>query len=219
MPSRRLASANGKLVVGTVGRLEQQKRIDLYLEVLAALRARSVELAGIVVGGGSLESRLTAEAEALGLTGVVEFAGEQADVTPWLDRFDMFLMTSEVETFGIAAAEAMARGVPVVAMPSASGLDDLVRSGGVLLADREIATAADTVERLLASPSRLRETRRRGATIASALDYSLLIGRLDALLDEASGMPDFAPAPGAVPTIGSGLSINQLATRRSRGSH
>ena len=128
-------------------------------------------------------------------------------------------MTSEVETFGIAAAEAMARGVPVVAMPSGSGLDDLVRSGGVLLADREIATAADTVERLLASPSRQRETRRRGATIASALDYSLLIGRLDELLRRGVRDSDFASTPGAVPTIGSGLSVNQLATHRSRRSH
>ena len=121
-------SKNGKPVVGIVGRLEQQKRIDLYLDVLAALRARNVELAGIVVGDGSLKSRLMAEADTQGLGGIVEFAGEQADVTPWLDRLDVFLMTSAVETFGMAAAEAMARGVPVVAMPSESGLDDLVRS-------------------------------------------------------------------------------------------
>ena len=194
-------SANGKPVVGIVGRLEQQKRIDLYLDVLAALRSRNVQLSGIVVGGGSLESQLTTDAETLGLTGVVEFAGEQADVTPWLDRLDVFLMTSEVETFGIAAAEAMARGVPVVAMPSGSGLDDLVRNGGVLLADREIATAADTVERLLASPAQQREAQRRGATIASALDYSLLIGRLDELCDEASGIPTSPPHPAPSPQL------------------
>ncbi len=78
-------SANGKPVVGIVGRLEQQKRIDLYLEVLAALRARNVQLSGIVVGGGSLESQLTTDAETLGLTGVVELQASRPTSRPgWI---------------------------------------------------------------------------------------------------------------------------------------
>ena len=121
------------------------KRIDVFLEVVAELRRRNVDCSAVVVGDGSLRAELASAASERGLDGAITFAGRQSDVCQWLDRFDVFLMTSEVETFGIAALEAMARGVPVVAMPSAGGLSALAERGGVLLENREVAGAATAV--------------------------------------------------------------------------
>lgn len=147
--------------VGVVARLEPQKRVDRFVDTIAELRRRGVPCSGIVVGDGSERAELIARRDRAGLRDAVQLVGERQEVAPWLDRLDVFLMTSESEPFGLTALEAMARGVPVVAMPCPGGLSALVREGGLLLANRSTTGAADAVERLLGSPAsraRLRES-------------------------------------------------------------
>jgi glycosyltransferase involved in cell wall biosynthesis len=168
-------------LVGVVARLEPQKRVDLFLEVLAELHRRGVPASGLIVGDGSLRSRLTQRAAELGLRGSVEFAGEQEDTVPSLDRLDLFLMTSEAEPFGIAALEAMARGVPVVAMPCPGGLADIVGVGGVVLADRDVEAAADAVQRLLGSDEERADLQARGAALAREHSFDRIVARLEEL--------------------------------------
>ncbi len=170
--------------VGVVARLEPQKRIDLFLEVLAELRRRGATCSGLVVGDGSRRAALAARCHALGLEGCVELAGEQEDVVPWLDRMDVFLVTSKSEPFGIAAAEAMARGVPVVAMPCPGGLRDLAARGGLLLPDREVAAAAAAVARLLDSPEERARLGARGRAVAEEHVPERVVARLEELYRE-----------------------------------
>ena len=171
--------------LGTVCRLEAPKRLDVFLDVLAEVRRRGVPCNAIVVGDGSLRGELEKAARAKDLEGFITFAGEQDDVARWLDRFDVFLVTSEVETFGIAALEAMARGVPVVAMPSAGGLPALVERGGVLLESRDAGAAATVVADLFASPERRAELRQRGMRVA---DEHRLERSIEALDNMYSGL-------------------------------
>jgi glycosyltransferase involved in cell wall biosynthesis/GT2 family glycosyltransferase len=156
--------------VGVVARLEPQKRIDVLLEVVAQMRRRGMDCDGLVVGGGSQLPVLMEHARRLGLSERVRFAGEQDDVTPFLDQIDVFLMTSSSEPFGVAALEAMGRGVPVVAMPCPGGLADLAGRGGLLLPDREVASAARVVAHLLECESARAELRKRGAAVAAEHD-------------------------------------------------
>lgn len=172
--------------IGIVARLESHKRVDLFLEVLAELRRRG-RYRGIVVGDGSLRTELIRRRGELGLDDDVELAGEQQDVVPWLDHMDVFLSTSEIEPFGLAALEAMARGVPVVAMPCPGGLAELVERGGLLLADREIGTATEALERLLASAAEQERLRSRGDATAAELSVARVIERLDELYDGLTG--------------------------------
>jgi glycosyltransferase involved in cell wall biosynthesis len=166
--------------VGTVARLEPHKRVDLLLDVVAGLRTRG-RYRGLVVGDGSLRAELIRRRDELGLDDSVEFVGDQQDVVRWLDDMDVFLSASEVEPFGLAALEAMARGVPVVAMPCPGGLTELVERGGFLLADREIGTAADALEHLLTSAGERERLRSRGYTTAAELSVARVIERLDEL--------------------------------------
>jgi glycosyltransferase involved in cell wall biosynthesis len=138
-------------VIGVVTRLDGPKRLDLFIDVIAELHSRGVSCSGLVVGDGNHAEIYENYAQELELAEIIRFVGRKPDVANWLDRFDVFLMTSSVETFGLAVLEAMARGVPVVAMPCPGGLNDLVERGGVLLEDRDPETAADAVETLLAS--------------------------------------------------------------------
>lgn len=184
------AAANSRrdriATVGIVARLEPHKRVDLFLEVLAELRRRG-GCHGIVVGHGSLRTELLRRRSELGLDEGVEFVGVQQDIVPCLDEMDVFLSTSEVEPFGLAALEAMARGVPVVGMPCPGGLAELVERGGLLLADRKVGTAADALERLLASPAEQARLRARGAATVGEFSVSRLIQRLDELYEAVSG--------------------------------
>jgi glycosyltransferase involved in cell wall biosynthesis len=180
-----LSSGNGAgATVGTVCRLETPKRIDVFLEVIAELRERGVECSALVVGDGSLRTALVDDARDRGLDSVITFAGQQADVSEWLDRFDVFLMTSDVETFGIAALEAMARGVPVVAMPSAGGLASLAERGGLLLESRDVPEAATAVAEVLASPERRAELTSKGRDVAEEHRLEHTIAALDKMYAE-----------------------------------
>ena len=170
--------------IGVVARLEEQKRVDLLLEVIAELRRRGVCCAGLVVGDGTRRRQLEQQRDALGLDDVVEFAGEQTDVVPWLDRLGLFLITSAVDPYPVAPLEAMARGIPVVAMPAKGGLEDTVGRGGVFLADRSVSTAADAIAQLLSSPGLRDEVRTRGDAVVAEHRIERVFDRLEALYSE-----------------------------------
>jgi len=174
----------GGATIGTVCRLEAPKRVDVFLDVVAELHSRGVPCSAIVVGDGSERDALDAAVHEKGIANVLTFVGRQEDVSTWLDRFDVFLITSEVETFGIAALEAMARGVPVVAMPSAGGLPSLAERGGVLLGTRDPAAAATVVADLLDSPERRAEVRRRGTSVAREHQLEHVVAALDNMYGE-----------------------------------
>lgn len=175
--------------LGIVARLEAQKRVDLVIEVVAELRRRGLPCRGLVVSEGSWRGRLMAQAGRLGLGEAVEFAGEQDDIVAWLDRMDVFLMTSAAEPFGLAALEAMARRVPVVAMPCPGGLGDLVSRGGLLLPDRTVETAAGAVGELLRSPRAREELRARGAATAAGHAPERVLPELERLYGALTSSP------------------------------
>ena len=113
----------------------------------------------------------------------VEATGPVASVVPSLHRATLFVLPSHQEGFGIAAAEALATGLPVVTTPS-GGPEALVRDsgGGVVLSGFSPEELATTVRELLADPAGLAEKRRRGRDYV-AREHSP--ARLRALLAEA----------------------------------
>jgi glycosyltransferase involved in cell wall biosynthesis len=93
----------------------------------------------------------------------VEATGPVPSVAEHLRRATIFVLPSRQEGFGIAAAEALAAGLPVVTTPS-GGPETLVgeSGGGVVLAGFSPEELAAAVRELLADPARLEEMRRRG---------------------------------------------------------
>ncbi len=102
-------------VIGTVGRLVPVKDQDSLIAAVAIARAALPNLELVIVGDGPLRSQLTARAEALGLAGVVRFAGHRSDVEAAFPAMDLFVLSSLSEGLSNTIMEAMASGVPVVA--------------------------------------------------------------------------------------------------------
>ena len=82
----------------------------------------------VMVGDGVEKYRAARLVEELGLKDKVTFLGVQDDVLSVLHEADLFLLTSEKESFGLAILEAMACGVPVVAT-NAGGVPEVVEDG------------------------------------------------------------------------------------------
>jgi N-acetyl-alpha-D-glucosaminyl L-malate synthase BshA len=97
--------------------------VDIFRLIRRRVRARL-----ILVGDGPDRSGVEQRVADWGLTDAVTFAGEQQNLVPWLSVADLFLLPSAQESFGLAALEAMACEVPVVAS-NVGGLPEIVEDG------------------------------------------------------------------------------------------
>lgn len=100
------------------------KRVGAAVEIFRRLRARVRARLALVGDGPDLEEA-TRQLSAAGLDQDVVVLGEQHDMVPILSVADLFLLPSSQESFGLAALEAMACGVPVV-YPASGGTVELV---------------------------------------------------------------------------------------------
>jgi glycosyltransferase involved in cell wall biosynthesis len=137
-----------------VGRLSGQKRPDVALRVLAAVRQSFPEAELYVVGAGPQEDDARRLATQLGVADAVHLLGRREDVPELLATAECLLLTSDYEGCPLTVLEAMAAAVPVVAT-RAGGVPELVVDGGTgLLADvGDVDGLAAAVARILGDGS------------------------------------------------------------------
>src|SRR3984957_15319690 len=135
----------GEVIVGYVGRLAIEKRVDL-LAAVAALPG--VKLA--ITGGGPMEEELRAALPSAAFLGM----RYGADLARIYASLDVFVHTGPFETFGQTIQEAAASGLPVIA-PAAGGPRDLVDDGatGYLIPPGDPGALAAAVRALAADPA------------------------------------------------------------------
>jgi glycosyltransferase involved in cell wall biosynthesis len=137
----RLGLPPGAFVVVSLGSCHPVKRHELIVRAMAVLREQVPQAVYVHCGSGELQAEERALSARLGTDDVVVFAGVVRDVTDVLHAADVFIMPSRLEGLGVAAVEAMAAGVPVVAA-DAPGLRDVVEPDvtGVLVSEPVDAT-------------------------------------------------------------------------------
>jgi glycosyltransferase involved in cell wall biosynthesis len=99
-------------VIGALGRLDPNKRVDLIMEAAAPMLGERCKI--LVIGRGEDQARLEAAAERIGVTENVIFGGYQKDTTAMFAAFDLYVAASVQETFGLSVLEALASGLPVL---------------------------------------------------------------------------------------------------------
>jgi len=111
----------GRFLLTLPARITRWKGQEDFLQVLAALRARGLDVQGLLVGGTAPRRRrflrqLRARARAAGLEQHVSFAGHRDDLREILSISDIvFSLAREPEAFGRTSLEALCLGVPVIA--------------------------------------------------------------------------------------------------------
>jgi alpha-1,6-mannosyltransferase len=160
------ASSRNDVVLVVASRLSREKRPGLAVATLRTLLGRGVAAKLLVAGDGPLRPRLQAAARDLPVEWL-GFVADRARLADLLAGADVVLAPGPVETFGLAALEALACGTPVVA-DSRSALPGVLGPHAGRSATGDGAAFADAVEDLLATP----EASRRAAARARAEEFS-----------------------------------------------
>jgi N-acetyl-alpha-D-glucosaminyl L-malate synthase BshA len=167
------------------------KRVgDAVLAFAQVLRARPAAL--ILVGDGPERADVERLAASLGVSDKVAFLGEQLQMGRFLAQADLFLLPSEQESFGLAALEALASGVPVVAT-RVGGLPEVVRHGetGWLVPVGDPPALAEAVLKLLADePRRAAMGRAARADALARFHPEPVVARVEALYRELLARAD-----------------------------
>jgi len=185
---RRLELPDNMPVVGIVGGLRPEKRVDLLLLAAARLLDR-LDFLVLVIGDGPEAERLSQLASDLKIDRAVRFAGRREDAAELVRLFDVAVLTSDREGSPLALLEYMAAGRPIVAT-RVGGVPELVRQDvdGLLVPPDDPAALAEAIERLL-SDRTLAEAMGAHAVARHAADFRLeaVVARVEALYEELLG--------------------------------
>jgi glycosyltransferase involved in cell wall biosynthesis len=149
---------NGNCVLLYVASLQRRKD---HINLLRAM-TRICDADLVLVGDGELRAQLERLAETLGIAERVHFLGRRKDVAELLKMADIYVHPPTIEGFGIAAAEAMAAGKPIVAT-DVPGLAQVVGNAGILVPPGDPAKLAREICNLISSPDRRSQLSRAAA--------------------------------------------------------
>jgi glycosyltransferase involved in cell wall biosynthesis len=189
----------GAVVIGSVGRLVEQKDYPTQLRAFALAAARTPNLLMLLVGDGPLRAPMEALAGELGVADRVRFAGHCEDVPVALRAVDLFVLASKFEPYGVALLEAKAAGAAIVAtrvneVPEILGEASATATGRVVPPEDPAAMAAAFVE--LAEDGAARRALGARAALDAGARHSLraAIQAYQQLYDEVRAVGAQAPA-------------------------
>jgi glycosyltransferase involved in cell wall biosynthesis len=112
---RALGFHSGEILIGSVGRLVEQKDYPTQLRAFAMAAEKAPALRMVLAGEGPLKAALVRMAQDLKISDRVSFIGHCERVPALLRCLDIFVLASKFEPFGVALLEAKAAGVAIVA--------------------------------------------------------------------------------------------------------
>ena len=179
---RRTLSPNNEPLLVHVSNFRPVKRPLDCVEILAGVLRQGVKTRLVMVGDGSERTNAEHRARCLGIYDSCSFVGKQPRIVDYLSVSDILLLPSEQESFGLAALEAMACELPVIAS-RVGGLPEVVTDGetGFLSEVGDVKTMADHAARLLTHDD---ERRQMGAR---ARDSAISRYRTDIVIPQYIG--------------------------------
>ncbi|MBC7228885.1 MAG: glycosyltransferase family 4 protein [Actinobacteria bacterium] len=171
-------------VIGYIGEIRREKNLDTLVEAAARLLPAHPRLWLVLVGDHFLEprehERLAELAAGTSPPLPLVFTGYRFDPERFYRAFDIYVLPSSREGFGVTLIEAMASGVPVIAC-DVRGPREIVEDGrdGILVRDRDPAALAEALEFYLQAPRAVENyTRRARRKVERDFDHARMRARL-----------------------------------------
>jgi 1,2-diacylglycerol 3-alpha-glucosyltransferase len=140
-----------KKILLTVGRLSQEKSIDFLIKSYASVHKSFPDTVLVIVGKGKDSESLQKLAVSYGLADSIYFVGTipYTDMPKVYADADLFLFASQTETQGMVLVEALASGVPVIAVKDDAFIDVVMNGKNGFMVEKDIDTFANKIKSLL----------------------------------------------------------------------
>ena len=173
------------LVVGSIGRLSEQKGHRYLLDAAARVLARKKDVRLLIVGDGDQMDALRRQADALGITASVLFAGHRTDIRALLGALDVFCISSTYEGTPLALFEAMAAGKAIVST-AVDGCREVLEDGatGLLVLPRDAEALAGALLRCLDDAALRTSLAKRAREASARFDIAACVAQMQDLYDE-----------------------------------
>jgi L-malate glycosyltransferase len=178
---RRVIAPHDEKVVLHASNFRKLKRVTDVVRIFAEIN-KKVPSKLLFVGDGPERPAAEELARELGIYDETRFVGRQEQIEEVLAISDLFILPSDYESFGLAALEAMAAGVPVISS-NAGGLPEVNIEGetGYLADVGDIQTMSQRAIELLSDENKLQKFKTKAAAHARLYDIDTIVPRYEAL--------------------------------------
>jgi 1,2-diacylglycerol 3-alpha-glucosyltransferase len=185
-----LRSKNGwqeETVLISVGRLAPEKNWDTLVRAFAKVHEKHAGMRLVLIGDGAARSSLEALAAELGVAEQVTFTGALPfqEIPRYLKAADAFAFASVTETQGLVTIEAMAAGLPVVAVDGPGTRDIMEHGKQGFLVENDSDALAKGINKLLADPQRLKRLSNNALKKAKTFEVNQLGKQLLGVYEQA----------------------------------
>jgi glycosyltransferase involved in cell wall biosynthesis len=174
-------------IIVSIGRLAAEKNWKTLIAACALAMQSNQNIRLILIGDGPQKEELKKYAKGLGITDKVQFTGLVPfdQIPKYLKAADLFCFASVTETQGLVTMEAMAAGLPVVAV-KATGTNEIVQDGETgLLTENSSEALAQEIIRILSKPDLYNRLKEAALEQSQTFDISYQAQRMISVYEQA----------------------------------
>lgn len=177
---KQIKVANKVPIIGTIGNLNYNKGQTYLVEAMLILKKKYPLITLEIIGEGPEKNDLNEQIKLLKLEHHISLLGQKKDVYKYLRHWDVFVLPSVAETFGIVILESFEAGVPVVAS-RVGGIPDIVtnKKNGLLIPAKAPKEIAKAISELLDHPVLAANLKRGGKERIKDFDWNVIIKKLE----------------------------------------
>lgn len=178
---KKVLAPNGERILLHASNFRKVKRVQDVVKIFAKVN-QHIPSKLLFVGDGPERPIAEALARDLNVGNKVQFVGKQDQIEEIMAISDLFVLTSDYESFGLAALEAMASGVPVVST-NAGGLTEIITEGqtGYTANVGDIDTMSDHALHILSDDTTLNQFRQQAQDFARNFDINIIVPQYEAM--------------------------------------
>lgn len=180
--SKKIKEINKAPVIGTVGNLYKLKGQKYLIQAMKGVVERFPFATLEIIGEGPERADLDTLIEESKLERHVTLLGQKSNIYEYMKHWDLFVLPSLSETFGITILEAYAAGVPVVATKT-GGITDIVehKKSGLLVESKNPKALSDAIIEILDHPAEASKLKHGGLERVKHFDWNKVIKEIEDL--------------------------------------